>query len=156
MTIAPEGLSGPAARMNSLCRECARARKEASKQSMKTMLVVGAMALFGLAGCNTQPTNPTPEQIRANTAKATGEVVRDTKAVAKGIADGVRQQTDKVRPIDINRASADDLKTLPGVDDARAQKIIDERPYADTSDLVKKRVISKVEYDRISDKVVAQ
>jgi DNA uptake protein ComE-like DNA-binding protein len=122
---------------------------------MKTMLVVGAMALLGLAGCNTQP-NPTPEQIRENTAKATSEVVRDTKAVAKGVADGIKQQTDKVRPVDINRASADDLKTLPGVDDARAEKIIDNRPYGDTGDLVKKRVISKAEYDRISDKVVAQ
>jgi DNA uptake protein ComE-like DNA-binding protein len=122
---------------------------------MKTMLVVGAMALFGLAGCNTQP-NPTPEQIRENTAKATGEVVRDTKAVAKGIADGVKQQTDKVRPIDINRASADDLKTLPGVDDIQARRIIDDRPYDQTSDLVKKHAVSKAEYDRISDKVVAQ
>lgn len=142
--------------MNSLFPECAQARNRASKQSMKTMLVVGAMALFGLAGCNTQPTNPTPEQIRADTAKATGEVVRDTKAVAKGIADGVKQQTDKVRPIDINRASADDLKTLPGIDDVQAQRIINDRPYDETSDLVKKHAVSKAEYDRISDKVVAQ
>ena len=119
------------------------------------MLVVGAMALLGLVGCQNQP-NPSPEQIRSDTAKATNEVVRDTKAVAKGIADGVKQQTDKVRSIDINHASADDLKTLPGVDDARAQKIIDGRPYDDSGDLVKKHVVSKAEYDRISDKIVAQ
>ena len=140
--------------MNSLFRTFAPVRVGASKQGMKTMLL-GAIALLGLAGCQTQ-TNPSPEQIRENTAKATGEVVRDTKAVAKGIADGVKQQTDKARPIDINRASSDDLKTLPGVDDARAQKIIDGRPYHDTDDLVKNHVVSKAEYDRISDKVVAQ
>jgi DNA uptake protein ComE-like DNA-binding protein len=122
---------------------------------MKTMLFVGAMALLGLTGCQTQ-SNPSPEQIRSDTAKATNEVVRDTKAVAKGIADGVKQQTDKVRSIDINHASADDLKTLPGVDDTRAQKIIDGRPYDDSGDLVKKHVVSKAEYDRISDKIVAQ
>lgn len=122
---------------------------------MKTMPLVVVVALLGLVGCQNQP-NPSPEQIRANTAKATGEVVRDTKAVAKGIVDGVKQQTNKVRPIDINHASADDLKTLPGVDDARAQKIIDGRPYTDASDLVKRHVVSKVEYDRISDMVVAQ
>ncbi len=142
--------------MNSLCLVFAQTREKASKKDMKTMLVVGAMALLGMAGCNTQPTNPTPEQIRENTAKATSEVVRDTKAVAKGIEDGVKQQTGKDRRIDLNRASADDLKTLPGVDDARAQKIIDGRPYDATGDLVAKHVVSKAEYDRISDKVVAQ
>jgi DNA uptake protein ComE-like DNA-binding protein len=123
---------------------------------MKTMLVVGGVVLLGLVGCNTQPTNPTPEQIRANTAKATSEVVRDTKAVAKGIEDGVKQQTGKMRPIDVNRASADDLKSLPGVDDVQAQRIINDRPYDETSDLVKKHAVSKTEYDRISDKVVTQ
>jgi DNA uptake protein ComE-like DNA-binding protein len=121
---------------------------------MKTM-ILGTIALLGLVGCATQP-NPTPDQIRANTAKATSEVVRDTKAVAKGIADGVKQQTDKDHRMDINKASADDLKTLPGVDDARAQKIIEARPYSDSSDLVKKHVVSGTEYDRISDKITAR
>ena len=119
------------------------------------MLLVGTIALFGLVGCNTRP-DPSPEQIRQDTAKATNEVVRDTKAVAKGIADGVKQQTDKARAVDINRASPDDLKTLPGIDDARAQKIIDGRPYDDTDDLIKKHVVSKTEYDRISGKIAAR
>lgn len=121
-------------------------------------MLIGATALLGLIGltaCNTQP-NPSPETIRENTAKATSEVVRDTKAVAKGIADGVKQNSDKVRPIDINHASADDLKTLPGIDDARAQKIIDARPYDSSDDLVKKHVVSKAEYDQITDKIVAR
>jgi DNA uptake protein ComE-like DNA-binding protein len=122
---------------------------------MKKMLL-GTIALLGLAGCNTTQSNPTPDQIRENTAKATSEVVRDTKAVAKGIADGVKQQAGKDHLMDINKASADDLKTLPGVDDAHAQKIIDGRPYNDTSDLVKKHVVSGTEYDRISDKIAAR
>ncbi|HEX3891694.1 MAG TPA: helix-hairpin-helix domain-containing protein [Terracidiphilus sp.] len=122
---------------------------------MKTM-ILGTIALLGLVGCTTTPSNPSPDQIRENTAKATREVVRDTKAVAKGVADGIKQQTDKDRRVDINKASADDLKSLPGVDDAHARKIIDGRPYNDASDLVKKHVVSGTEYDRISDKVTAR
>jgi DNA uptake protein ComE-like DNA-binding protein len=119
---------------------------------MKTILV-GTIALMGLVGCNNQP-NPTPETIRQDTAKATSTVVRDTKAVAKGVVDGIKQQTtDKDRHVDINDASADDLKTLPGIDNARAHKIIAGRPYDDTSDLVKKHVVSGSEYDRISGQI---
>lgn len=119
-------------------------------------MILGTIALLGLVGCTTTPSNPSPDQIRENTAKATREVVRDTKAVAKGVADGIKQQTDKDRRVDINKASADDLKSLPGVDDAHARKIIDGRPYNDASDLVKKHVVSGTEYDRISDKVTAR
>src|SRR6202000_2941260 len=108
------------------------------------MLLVGTIALFGLVSCNTRP-DPSPEQIRQDTAKATNEVVRDAKTVAKGIADGVKEQTDKARAVDINRASPGDLKTLPGIDDARAQKIIDGRPYDDTEDLIKKNGGSRTE-----------
>lgn len=37
--------------------------------------------------------------------------------------------------VDINRASAQELETLPGVGPARAQAIIDNRPYATVADL---------------------
>lgn len=121
---------------------------------MKTMLL-GAIALLGLAGCN-QQSSPTPEQIRENTAKATSEAVRDTKAVAKGVADGIKQQTDHDRRVDLNRASVDDLKTLPGVDESRAQDIVDGRPYANTGQLVSKNVVSKAEYDRIAEQIKTQ
>jgi len=123
----------------------------ASKENMKTVLLA-VVVLFSLAGCNNQ-SGPTPEQIRANTAKATSEAVRDTKAVAKGVADGIKQQTSKDKRVDINRASADDLKTLPGVDDMRAQSIIDGRPYDNPGQLVSKAVISEVEYDRIAGQI---
>lgn len=121
---------------------------------MKTILV-GAIALLGLVGCTTRP-DPTPDQIRENTAKATSEVVRDTKAVAKGVADGIKQQVGKDHRVDINRASAADLSALPGVDNAHARKIIDGRPYDDTSDLVKKHIVSGAEYDRIADKITTR
>ncbi|HSZ17044.1 MAG TPA: helix-hairpin-helix domain-containing protein [Bryobacteraceae bacterium] len=117
----------------------------------------GTLALLCLAGCT--QANPSPEQIRQDAAKATSTTVQDVKAAAKGVADGIKQQKtspDKRAAIDINRASADDLQTLPGIDGVHAHKIIDNRPYGDASDLVKKHVVSGTEFDRISDKIVAQ
>jgi competence protein ComEA len=117
----------------------------------------GTFASLCLAGCT--QANPTPEQIRQDAAKATSTTVQDVKAAAKGVADGIKQQKtspDKRAVIDINKASADDLQTLPGIDDLHARKIIDNRPYGDSSDLVKKHVVSGTEFDRISDKIVAR
>ena len=119
---------------------------------MKSVFV-GTLALLCLAGCT--QTNPSPETIRHDTAKATSEAATDMKAAAKGVADGLKQQRDSKGAVDINKASADDLQTLPGIDAVRARRIVDGRPYDDPSDLVKKRVVSKSEYDRISDRVVA-
>jgi DNA uptake protein ComE-like DNA-binding protein len=45
---------------------------------------------------------------------------------------------------------------LPGVDDATAQKIIDNRPYKMKSELKKKNVVTADEYSKISNKVVAK
>ena len=111
------------------------------------------IALLGLVGCNRA--NPSPETIRHDTAKATNEAVADAKAVAKGVADGLKQQKGPKGAVDINKASADDLETLPGVDAVRAQKIIDGRPYEDPSDLRKRHIVTTAEYDRISGQVVA-
>jgi DNA uptake protein ComE-like DNA-binding protein len=57
--------------------------------------------------------------------------------------------------IDINTATADQLKTLPGIGDAYAKRIISGRPYAAKNQLVTKGIIPKGTYDKIADKIVA-
>jgi DNA uptake protein ComE-like DNA-binding protein len=58
--------------------------------------------------------------------------------------------------IDINSAAADQLKTLKGVDDAIAEKIIKNRPYATKDELVQKKILPRAAYEQIKYKIIAR
>jgi len=108
------------------------------------------LVVVTLAGCTAH--DRSPDQIREETAHATSTAARDAKAVAQGVVEGVKQQ----RTININRASTDDLRSLPGIDDAAARRIIEHRPYSDSYDLVNRHILTREEYDRISGKIEAR
>jgi len=61
----------------------------------------------------------------------------------------------KAAMVDINSASATDLKGLPGLSDADAVKIVQGRPYKDPMDLVSKKILSDAEFAKIKDRLVA-
>lgn len=68
----------------------------------------------------------------------------------------VSQAAEKTEPLDINTATADQLKALPGIGEAYSKKIIEHRPYKRNDELVQKKVIPQATYDKIKDQIVAK
>jgi DNA uptake protein ComE-like DNA-binding protein len=62
----------------------------------------------------------------------------------------------KVKLVDINSASKDELKTLPGVTDDVAARIIDGRPYLSKAHLLTRKIVDAGGYENLRTLVIAK
>jgi competence protein ComEA len=119
-----------------------------------TIVSVGAVAVFALvlAGCFSCSVKQNPQQLKEKTAQTTAALKSDAKAVAAGVREGWSRD----KPLDVNHASREQLESLPGMSAPIADRMIANRPYAKPDDLLRRGVLSRREYDRISDLLTAK
>lgn len=110
-------------------------------KGMKASLTL-LVCTFLLSGCF--DSNNT-RSLQQHTADATAAAKRDAGAIARGVVEGLTRKG----PTDINTASPQDLEKLPDVTAADAQAIIAGRPYDNTSQLVKRHILSRAHYHKI-------
>jgi competence protein ComEA len=72
------------------------------------------------------------------------------------VASAQTRATTAANPIDLNSASRDDLMTLDGIGEVKADAIIRSRPFRAKTELVERRIVPEALYEKIADKVYAR
>jgi len=116
-------------------------------------LSLGLLALTVAAPVFAQPATTPTSPTSPSTTSPSGTMAPAMPATPKAPSAAVAPQASLV---DLNSATAEQLKALPGVSEADSTKIIRGRPYADKSQLVSRHVLSEATYDKIKDHVVAK
>lgn len=107
------------------------------------MLAVALLLSASLSLAVENKTGTAGEARTISNAKKTEKSAKPAKAAAK------------VKLVDINSAGKSELKTLPGISDADADKIIAGRPYFSKAHLTTRNIISRPVYEGLKKLVIA-
>jgi len=141
-----------------------------------TSVCLLTLLVFGLSACTSgsraQNQAAQDEQTREKVANATEKAkeesekaaeqaraaAREAEHEAKVAAEGVKEgwNRDQPRVLDLNSATETELCRLPGLNESKARRVIEGRPYKNREELVTRGILSQAEYDDIKDRLSAQ
>jgi competence protein ComEA len=109
--------------------------------------ICGLPASSSFAQTAPHPAPNTRTQPTTSSTKTAQAQAQSGKSAAKAPAS---------RLMDLNSATVEQLKALPGISDAFAQKIVEGRPYRVKTDLARKNIIPQAAYNKIAGLVIAR
>ena len=118
------------------------------KLSIAKTTLVTLTLLLSASLCTAADTKAAAPQQAASKAPASAKIGTAAKPKGKAAA--------PIKLVDINGAKKEELKTLPGISDAEADKIIAGRPYGSKAHLLTHNIVSAEVYQNLKNQVVAR
>jgi competence protein ComEA len=118
---------------------------------IRGVIIEASFAQTTYLPASTKAANP---KAANTTAQQTSSSAKTAPAPAQSGKSATKAPASKL--IDINSATVEQLKALPGINDGLARKIVEGRPYRVKTDLVRKNTIPQAAYNKIARLVIAK
>jgi DNA uptake protein ComE-like DNA-binding protein len=99
----------------------------------------------------TERAKPTLQKAGKKLGEAAKVLAQEAEAAAQGVREGWNR--DERRLVNVNSAPEGQLLRLPGITRREVQRIVQNRPYRNTHELVAKGILSEARYQEIRDKI---